>query len=67
MRMYTTFERNRTIYEARNNGMTFAKVGEKCGVTANRAKQIYEREKRSKKLSNINIMKYYLILLIMKN
>jgi len=52
-------ERNREIYEARENGASFSELGRKYGVTSTCIKTIYEREKKKEELKQ---HKYYNIL-----
>ena len=57
--MNETSERNRAIYEARISGSKFKDISMKYGITSNRAKQIYEREKKKQEIKQY---KYYEIL-----
>lgn len=57
--MYERSERNRAIYEARISGSKFTDVAEKYGITSNRARQIYENEKKKEEIKKY---KYYNIL-----
>ena len=52
-------ERNKDIYEKRLSGKTFTEIGEQYGVTSNRARLIFENEKRKEELKQ---HKYYNVL-----
>ena len=57
--MDAKLERNREIYEARENGTTFSELARQYEITPNCVRIIYEREKKKEELKE---HKYYNIL-----
>lgn len=57
--MEAKLKRNKDIYEQRLSGKNFAEIGEQYDVTSNRARVIFENEKRKEKLKQ---HRYYNVL-----
>ena len=45
-------ERRKDVFNKRQIGKTFCSIGEELGVTATRARQIYEKEVRMRRYEN---------------